>query len=147
MNGLNLASLPEAGKPQGLEGMLQGSFKVSGPADSAALSASLRGTGIRAGGVPMNKLKLDLRGTTREIRVNRERHRIPPNTLPCLTLLLPGRCPVATGYRSRRRSGDAIEKNRPFERPAPQEAYNRYTHSDNYNIRPYLLFVKRENLP
>ena len=26
----------------------------------------------------------------------------------------------------------------------PQEAYNRYTHSDNYNIQPYLLFVKRE---
>jgi len=35
-------------------------------------------------------------------------------------------------------------KNRPFERRLPQEAYNRYTHSDNYNIRPYLLFVKRE---
>ena len=51
--------------------MLQGSFKVSGPADSAALSASLRGTGIRAGGVPMDRLELDLRGTTREIRVNR----------------------------------------------------------------------------
>ena len=71
LNGLNLASLPGAGKPQGLEGMLQGSFKVSGPADSAALSASLRGTGIRAGGVPMDRLELDLRGTTREIRVNR----------------------------------------------------------------------------
>ena len=71
LNGLNLASLPGAGKPQGLEGMLQGSFKVSGPADSAALFASLRGTGIRAGGVPLDRLELDLRGTTREIRVNR----------------------------------------------------------------------------
>ena len=71
LNGLNLASLPGAGKPQGLEGMLQGSFKVSGPVDSAALFASLRGTGIRAGGVPLDRLELDLRGTTREIRVNR----------------------------------------------------------------------------
>lgn len=71
LNGLNLASLSGAGKPQGLEGTLQGSFKVSGPADSAALSASLRGTGIRAGGVPLDRLELDLRGTTREIRVNR----------------------------------------------------------------------------
>ena len=71
LNGLNLASLPGAGKPQGLEGMLQGSFKVSGPADSAALFASLRGTGIRAGGIPMDRLELDLRGTTREIRVDR----------------------------------------------------------------------------
>ena len=52
LNGLNLASLPGAGKPQGLEGMLQGSFKVSGFADSVVLSASLRRTGIRAGGVP-----------------------------------------------------------------------------------------------
>ena len=71
LNGLNLASLFGAGKPQGLEGTLQGSFKVSGPTDSAALSASLRGTGIRAGGVPLDRLELDLRGTTREIRVNR----------------------------------------------------------------------------
>ena len=71
LNGLNLASLSGAGKPKGLEGTLQGSFKVSGPADSAALSASLRGTGIRAGGVPLDGLELDLRGTTREIRVNR----------------------------------------------------------------------------
>lgn len=71
LNGLNLASLSGAGKPKGLEGTLQGSFKVSGPADSAALSASLRGTGIRAGGVPLDRLELDLRGTTREIRVNR----------------------------------------------------------------------------
>lgn len=71
LNGLNLASLFGAGKPQGLDGTLQGSFKVSGPADSAALSASLRGTGIRAGGVPLDGLELDLRGTTREIRVDR----------------------------------------------------------------------------
>lgn len=71
LNGLNLASLPRTGRPQGLEGMLQGSFKVSGPADSAALFASLRGTGIRAGGIPMDRLELDLRGTTREIRVDR----------------------------------------------------------------------------
>ncbi len=75
LTNLNLAGLSKAMKlKRPLEGSLKGDLQVSGALGSgkkAALSASLLGTGIKASGLSVPKLELDVRGSTREVRVDR----------------------------------------------------------------------------
>ncbi len=72
LTSLSLAPLAKAlGLRQPLKGEVRGSFKVSGPLGTAAVSASLHGSGIRAAGVSIPKFELDARGTAREVRVDR----------------------------------------------------------------------------
>ena len=75
LRGLNLSVFSKALKlKQPLEGTVQGDLKLAGSAGlgpHTLLSASLRGTSLKAGDFSVSKFDLDVRGTPKEVRVER----------------------------------------------------------------------------
>ena len=75
LRGLNLAVFSKALKlKQPLEGTVQGDLKLAGSAGlgpHTVLSAALRGTSLKAGDFSVSKFDLDVRGTPKEVRVER----------------------------------------------------------------------------